>query len=83
MSGSGRSVRAGWPDFGWIGSRLGEAVDLPKSGVLRLKWSEAQQRQPVRMVFAGHDFARAFTAAGVVQIMVTLEGWVDAATADG
>jgi hypothetical protein len=48
---------------GWIGRRLEEAVDLPSSGALRLEWSEAQQRKPVRMVFAGHDFARAFAAA--------------------
>jgi hypothetical protein len=35
----------------------------PSSGAPRLEWSEAQQRKPVRMVFAGHDFAGAFAAA--------------------
>jgi hypothetical protein len=41
----------------------GRLLTSPGSGALRLEWSEAQQGKPVRMVFAGHDFARAFAAA--------------------
>jgi hypothetical protein len=37
-----------------------EAVSLPGSSVLVLKRSKAQQGEPVRMAFAGHQFPRAF-----------------------
>src|SRR3978361_624009 len=35
-----------------------EAVDLSASGPLRLKRAEPEQREPVRMVLTGHQFAR-------------------------
>jgi len=41
----------------------GEAISLPGSGVSRLEWPEAQQRQPVRMALAGHQLPRAFAVA--------------------
>jgi hypothetical protein len=37
-----------------------EAANLLVSGVPGLKWPEAQQRQPMRMALAGHQFPRAF-----------------------
>jgi EAL domain len=37
-----------------------EAVSLPRSSALRLNGSEAQQRQPMRMALAGHQFPWAF-----------------------
>jgi hypothetical protein len=40
-----------------------EAVSLPRSSVLQLNGSQAQQRQPVRMALAGHQFPRAFAGA--------------------
>ena len=33
-----------------------EAISLPRSSALRLNGSKAQQRQPVRMTLAGHQF---------------------------
>jgi hypothetical protein len=57
-----------------------EAVSLPRSSALRLNGSEAQQRQPMRMALAGHQFSWAFAgalgnpAAGVVQTWVTRKG---------
>ena len=51
-----------------VGSRLVglcavEAVSLPGSGLLVLKRSEAQQGEPVRMAFAGHQFSWALANA--------------------
>jgi hypothetical protein len=40
-----------------------EAVSLPRSSALRLNGSEAQQRQPMRMALAGHQFSWAFAGA--------------------
>jgi hypothetical protein len=40
-----------------------EAANLPGSSVPGLDWSEAQQRQPMRMALAGHQFSRAFAVA--------------------
>src|SRR6202161_861664 len=51
---------------GWISLRrrcCTEAANLPGSSGAGLKWSEAQQRQPMRMALAGHQFARAFAVA--------------------
>ncbi len=48
---------------GWISIRrwfCREAVSLPGSSAAGLKWPEAQQRQPMRMALAGHQFPRAF-----------------------
>src|SRR4051794_1866676 len=58
--GNRRPVRAG--------SRLKscsckEAASLPGSGSPGLKWPEAQQRKPVRMALAGHQFPWAFAGA--------------------
>jgi hypothetical protein len=42
---------------GWISLRrrfCREAANLPGLGLARLKWPEAQQRQPMRMALAGH-----------------------------
>jgi hypothetical protein len=45
----------------WLRSWLvREAVSLPRSSALRLNGSEAQQRQPMRMALAGHQFPWAF-----------------------
>jgi hypothetical protein len=38
-------------------------VDLPASASLRLKRAEAQEREPVRMVLSGHQFARTLALA--------------------
>jgi hypothetical protein len=35
-----------------------EVVDLPRSGSLRLKRSEPEQLEPVRMLLTGHQFTR-------------------------
>src|ERR1700712_4229270 len=43
--------------------RAGEAVSLPGSGAPVLKRSEAQQSEPVRMGFAGHQLPWAFANA--------------------
>ena len=43
--------------------RAGEAVSLPGSGAPVLKRSEAQQSEPVRMGFAGHQLPWAFAGA--------------------
>ena len=43
--------------------RRWEAVSLPRSSALRLKGSEAQQRQPMCMALAGHQFPWAFAGA--------------------
>jgi len=66
------------PSLGYVGERkspafeagfrlrswpVREAVSLSRSSALRLKRSEAQQRQPVRMALAGHQFAWAFAGA--------------------
>jgi hypothetical protein len=40
-----------------------EAVSLPRSSALALNGSEAQQRQPMRMALAGHQFSWAFAGA--------------------
>ena len=40
-----------------------EAVSLPRSSALRLNGSETQQRQPMRMALAGHQFPWAFAGA--------------------
>ena len=40
-----------------------EAARLPGSSLLRLKRSQTQQGQPVRMALAGHQLARAFALA--------------------
>jgi hypothetical protein len=62
--GNRRSVRAG---FGSKGCPVREAANPPRvsleSGLPGLKWPEAQQRQPMRMSLAGHQFARALAAA--------------------
>jgi hypothetical protein len=55
-----RPVRAG---FQLESCPVGEAASLPGSGSPGLKWPEAQQRKPVRMAVAGHQFPRAFAAA--------------------
>src|SRR3954447_18484387 len=55
-----RSVRAG---FRFGGCPVQEAVSLPGSRLLGLKWPEAQQRKPVRMALTGHQFPRAFAGA--------------------
>jgi hypothetical protein len=48
----------------WLRSWLvREAVSLPRSSALRLNGSEAQQRQPMRMALAGHQFSWAFAGA--------------------
>jgi hypothetical protein len=46
-----------------MGLLCGEAVSLPGSGALVLKRAEAQQSEPVRMAFAGHQLPRAFADA--------------------
>ena len=51
------------PDFRFEGYPMQEAVSLPGSGSPGLKWPEAQQRQPVRMALAGHQFPWAFAGA--------------------
>src|SRR5215213_970944 len=58
--GNRRSVRA---EFAWKGVLCGKRSALPGSGLPGLKWPEAQQRQPVRMALAGHQFPRAFAVA--------------------
>ena len=55
-----RRNRPGEAGFRLAGCLVREAASLPGSGLLGLKRSEAQQRQPVRMALAGHQFARAF-----------------------
>jgi hypothetical protein len=40
-----------------------EAANLPGSGLPGLKWPEAQQRQPMLMALAGHQFAWALAVA--------------------
>src|SRR5260370_1294458 len=40
-----------------------EAVDLPASASLGLKRSESEQREPVRMILAGHQLTRALALA--------------------
>jgi hypothetical protein len=40
-----------------------KAASLPGSGSPGLKWPEAQQRKPVRMALAGHQFPWAFAGA--------------------
>jgi Transposase IS66 family len=55
-----RPVRAG---FQLESCPAREAVSLPGSRLLGLKWPEAQQRQPMRMALAGHQFPRAFAIA--------------------
>ena len=40
-----------------------EVVDLPASASLRLKRAEVQEREPVRMVLTGHQFARTLALA--------------------
>jgi hypothetical protein len=59
--GSSRALQAG----PWSAGLLcrGEAASLPGSGVLVLKRSEAEQGEPVRMAFAGHQFPRALADA--------------------
>jgi hypothetical protein len=59
--GSSRALQAG----SWSAGSLcrGEAASLPGSGVLVLKRSEAEQGEPVRMAFAGHQFPRALADA--------------------
>src|SRR3954467_9522246 len=53
----------------WAGSWLAgsccavEAASLPGSSPLVLKRSEAEQGEPVRMAFAGHQFPRALADA--------------------
>src|SRR5208282_2531337 len=42
---------------------MGEATSLPGSGSPGLKWPEAQQRKPVLMALAGHQFPWAFAVA--------------------
>jgi len=51
------------PDFQFEGCPVREAVSLPSSRLLGLKWPEAQQRKPVRMALAGHQLAWAFAVA--------------------
>ena len=38
-------------------------MDLPASASLRLKRAEVQEREPVRMVLTGHQFARTLALA--------------------
>ena len=58
--GSGRPLRVG---LGQWGCCAGEAVSLSGSGALVLKRSEAEQSEPVRMAFAGHQFPWALALA--------------------
>src|SRR3984957_4993559 len=56
-----------WVGFGSEGRPVREAANPPQvsleSGLPGLNWPEAQQRQPMRMALAGHQFARALAVA--------------------
>src|SRR4051794_5904562 len=58
--GNSRPARAG---FGYESYLVPKAGNLSRSGLLGLKRSQAQHRQPMRMPLAGHHFARAFALA--------------------
>jgi putative transposase of IS4/5 family DUF4096 len=58
---SSRPLRVGSRSVGLFCAA--EAVSLPGSGGLVLQRPEAQQGEPVRMVFAGHQFPRALADA--------------------
>src|SRR4051794_8139903 len=58
--GNRRPVRAGYQ---LESCPAREAVSLPGSRLLGLKRPEAQQRKPVRVAVAGHQFPRAFAVA--------------------
>jgi hypothetical protein len=60
---TGKNGRPLGSDLGQWGCCAGEAVSLPGSGALVLKRSEAQQGEPMRVAFAGHQFPRAFADA--------------------
>jgi hypothetical protein len=55
-----RAARAG---FRFERLPVREAASLPASNSPGLQWPEAQQRKPMRMALAGHQFPRAFAVA--------------------
>ena len=52
--------RPGRAGFQFEGGSVGRRSASPGSSAAGLKWPEAQQRQPMRMALAGHQFPRAF-----------------------
>ncbi len=57
------NVRVLKPDFGWQFIVCGRPAGLRRSGSLGLKRAETQQRQPVRVAFAGQQFPRAVSGS--------------------
>jgi hypothetical protein len=58
--GNRRRARAG---FRFERLPVREAASLPASNAPGLQWPKAQQRKPMRMALAGHQFPRAFAVA--------------------
>ena len=58
-----RNRRPAGVGFRWEECPVREAASLPRSSLLGLKRSQAEQGQPVRMTLAGHQLTRALASA--------------------